>query len=390
METDDKFRAGRYILQPQGYRAFIPANLPPVPPISMDDEMWTLLSQADRALGRLDGSTTVLPNPDLFVYMYVRKEAVLSSQIEGTQASLIDLVEFESKAAESGIQGDVEEVVNYVAAMNYGLNRLKELPLSLRLIREIHEKLLKGVRGADKNPGEFRSSQNWVGAPGSRPDTARRVPPPPYEMQGALDNLEKYIHDETPVPLLIKVGLVHSQFETIHPFLDGNGRVGRLLITFLLCERGVLQRPLLYLSHYFKQNRTEYYDRLQAVRDTGDWEPWLKFFLRGVAVVAQEATVTARKVVDLREEDRRRVTVQMGRGAGKGLVLLEQLYSRPIVDVVAVSKIVGRSIPIANDLVRELCKIGILKETTGRKRNRSFAYSAYLDLFTDNDVVAGS
>jgi len=390
METDDKFRAGRYILQPQGYHAFIPANLPPVPPISMDDEMWTLLSQADRALGRLDGSTTVLPNPDLFVYMYVRKEAVLSSQIEGTQASLIDLVEFESKAAESGIQGDVEEVVNYVAAMNYGLNRLKELPLSLRLIREIHEKLLKGVRGADKNPGEFRSSQNWVGAPGSRPDTARHVPPPPYEMQGALDNLEKYIHDETPVPLLIKVGLVHSQFETIHPFLDGNGRVGRLLITFLLCERGVLQRPLLYLSHYFKQNRTEYYDRLQAVRDTGDWEPWLKFFLRGVAIVAQEATATARKVVDLREEDRRRVTAQMGRGASKGLVLLEQLYSRPIVDVVAVSKIVDRSIPIANDLVRELCKIGILKETTGRKRNRSFAYSAYLDLFTDNDAAAGS
>ena len=390
METDGKFRAGRYILQPQGYRAFIPANLPPVPPISLDDEMWTLLSQADRDLGRLDGSTTVLPNPDLFVYMYVRKEAVLSSQIEGTQASLIDLVEFESKAAESGTQGDVEEVVNYVAAMNYGLNRLKELPLSLRLIREIHEKLLKGVRGTDTNPGEFRSSQNWVGAPGSRPDTARHVPPPPYEMQNSLDNLEKYFHDETPVPLLIKVGLVHSQFETIHPFLDGNGRVGRLLITCLLCERGALQRPLLYLSHYFKQNRTEYYDRLQAVRDTGDWESWLKFFLRGVAVVAQEATATARKVEDLREEDRRRVTAQMGRGATKGLVLLEQLYSRPIVDVMAVSKIVDRSIPNANDLVRELCEIGILKETTGHKRNRSFAYSAYLDLFTDNDAAAGS
>jgi len=372
MDTDDKFRAGRYILQPQGYRTFIPANLPPIPPVSMDDEMWTLLSQADRALGGLDGSTAVVPNPDLFVYMYVRKEAVLSSQIEGTQASLIDVVEFESKAAESGIQGDVEEVVNYVAAMNYGLSRLKELPLSLRLIREIHEKLLKGVRGADKNPGEFRSSQNWVGPPGSRPDTARHVPPPPYEMQSALDNLEKYIHDETPVPLMIKVGF------------------GRLLITFLLCERGALQRPLLYLSHYFKQNRTEYYDRLQAVRDTGDWESWLKFFLRGVAVVAQEATATARKVEDLREEDRKRITAQMGRGATKGLVLLEQLYSRPIVDVVAVSKIVDRSIANANDLVRELCEIGILKETTGRKRNRSFAYSAYLDLFTDNDAAAGS
>jgi len=390
MDTDNTFRAGRYILQPQGYRAFIPANLPPIPSVFMDDEMWMLLSEADRAIGGLDGSTTVLPNPDLFVYMYVRKEAVLSSQIEGTQASLIDLVEFESKAAESGIQGDVEEVVNYVAAMNYGLNRLKELPLSLRLIREIHEKLLKGVRGADKNPGEFRSSQNWVGPPGSRPDTARHVPPPPYEMQSTLDNLEKYIHDETPVPLLIKVGLVHCQFETIHPFLDGNGRVGRLLITFLLCERGALQRPLLYLSHYFKQNRTEYYDRLQAVRDTGDWESWLKFFLRGVAVVAREATATARKVEDLREEDRKRITAQMSRGATKGLVLLEQLYSRPIVDVVAVSKIVDRSIPNANDLVRELCEIGILKETTGRKRNRNFAYSAYLNLFADDDIAARS
>lgn len=390
MNTDDKFRAGRYILQPQGYRAFIPASLPPIPPISMDDEMWTLLSQADRAIGGLDGSTTVLPNPDLFVYMYVRREAVLSSQIEGTQASLIDLVEFESKAAESGMPGDVEEVVNYVAAMNHGLNRLKELPLSLSLIREIHEKLLKGVRGADKSPGEFRSSQNWVGALGSRLDTARYVPPPPYEMQGALDNLEKYIHDEVPVPLLVKVGLVHGQFETIHPFLDGNGRVGRLLITFLLCERGVLQRPLLYLSHYFKQNTTEYYDRLQAVRDTGDWESWLKFFLRGVAIVAQEATATARKVEDLREEDRKRITTQMGRGATKGLVLLEQLYSRPIVDVVAVSKMVDRSVANANDLVRELCEIGILKEMTGRKRDRRFAYSAYLDLFADGDVVARS
>lgn len=390
MDTDDQFRTGRYILQPQGYRAFIPADLPPIPPVSTDDEMWMLLSQADRALGGLDGSTTVLPNPDLFVYMYVRKEAVLSSQIEGTQASLMDVVEFESNAAESGIQGDVEEVVNYVEAMNYGLNRLKELPLSLRLIREIHEKLLTGVRGGDKNPGEFRSSQNWVGPPGSRPDTARHVPPPPYEMQAALSNLEKYIHDEAPVPLLIKAGLVHCQFETIHPFLDGNGRVGRLLITFLLCERGVLQRPLLYLSHYFKQNRTEYYDRLQAVRDTGDWESWLKFFLRGVAIVAQEAAVTARNVEDLREEDRRRITAEMGRGATKGLVLLEQLYSRPIVDVVAVSKMVDRSVANANDLVRELCEIGILKETTGRKRDRRFAYSAYLDLFADGDAAARS
>jgi Fic family protein len=384
METDSKFRAGRYIQQPQGYRAFIPTDLPPVPPISIDDEMWTLLSQADRALGRLDGATEALPNPDLFVYAYVRKEAVLSSQIEGTQASLIDVVEFESQAATSENPGDVEEVVNYVAAMNDGLSRLKELPLSLRLIREIHERLLQGIRGADRGPGEFRTTQNWIGASGSRPDTARHVPPPPHEMLQSLDNLEKFIHDETPMPLLVKVGLIHGQFETIHPFLDGNGRVGRLLITFLLCQRGVLQRPLLYLSYYLKQNRTEYYDRLQAVRDTGDWESWLKFFLRGVYAVAQEATATARKVVDLREEDRRKITEHMGTSAAKGLVLLEQLYSRPVVDVAAVSQMAARSMANANELVRKLVEIGVLKEISGRKRDRKFAYSAYLDLFADD------
>jgi Fic family protein len=384
METDSKFRAGRYIQQPQGYRAFIPTDLPPVPPISIDDEMWTLLSQADRALGRLDGATEALPNPDLFVYAYVRKEAVLSSQIEGTQASLIDVVEFESQAATSENPGDVEEVVNYVAAMNDGLSRLKELPLSLRLIREIHERLLQGIRGADRGPGEFRTTQNWIGASGSRPDTARHVPPPPHEMLQSLDNLEKFIHDETPMPLLVKVGLIHGQFETIHPFLDGNGRVGRLLITFLLCQRGVLQRPLLYLSYYLKQNRTEYYDRLQAVRDTGDWESWLKFFLRGVYAVAQEATATARKVVELREEDRRKITEHMGTSAAKGLVLLEQLYSRPVVDVAAVSQMAARSMANANELVRKLVEIGVLKEISGRKRDRKFAYSAYLDLFADD------
>jgi Fic family protein len=381
METDSKFRAGRYIQQPQGYRAFIPTDLPPVPPISIDDEMWTLLSQA---LGRLDGATEALPNPDLFVYAYVRKEAVLSSQIEGTQASLIDVVEFESQAATSENPGDVEEVVNYVAAMNDGLSRLKELPLSLRLIREIHERLLQGIRGADRGPGEFRTTQNWIGASGSRPDTARHVSPPPHEMLQSLDNLEKFIHDETPMPLLVKVGLIHGQFETIHPFLDGNGRVGRLLITFLLCQRGVLQRPLLYLSYYLKQNRTEYYDRLQAVRDTGDWESWLKFFLRGVYAVAQEATATARKVVDLREEDRRKITEHMGTSAAKGLVLLEQLYSRPVVDVAAVSQMAARSMANANELVRKLVEIGVLKEISGRKRDRKFAYSAYLDLFADD------
>ncbi len=284
--ANSKDRAGQYIQQPTGYKAFIPSDLPPNPSVGMDPEMWDLLSRADRALGRLDGSTEILPNPDLFVFMYVRKEAVLSSQIEGTQASLMDVLEFEAQAMDSGKPSDVEEVVNYVGAMNHGLQRLQELPLSLRLIREIHEKLLANVRGGERNPGEFRSRQNWIGPPGCKLSEAFFVPPPPVEMMRALGELEKFLHDESPMPFLIKVGLAHAQFETIHPFLDGNGRVGRLLITFLLCEKGILKRPLLYLSWYFKKNRGEYYDKLQSVRDRGDWESWLKFFLKGVEQVA--------------------------------------------------------------------------------------------------------
>jgi Fic family protein len=239
--------------------------------VRVDQELWTLLSQADRALGRLDGSTEILPNPELFVFMYVRKEAVLSSQIEGTQASLMDVLEFEQQALEPGHPQDVEEVVNYIAAMKHGLGLLRELPVTLRLIREIHAQLLVGVRGSERTPGEFRRSQNWIGPAGCTLQTAQFVPPPPAEMQDALTALERFLHDPEPMPVLLKVGLAHAQLETIHPFLDGNGRVGRLLITFLLCEREVLRRPLLYLSYYFKRHRTEYYDRLQAIRERGDW-----------------------------------------------------------------------------------------------------------------------
>ena len=376
-------RAGRYIKQPAGYRAFIPNQLPPQPPITLDEEMWNLLSKADLAVGRLDGSTETLPNPDLFVFMYVRREAVLSSQIEGTQASLIDVLEFEAQAAEPGHPEDVAEVVNYVAAMNHGLERLGKLPVSLRLIREIHAKLMQGVRGAERNPGEFRTSQNWVGPPSSTLANARYVPPPPHEMRQALDNLEKFLHQEQPMPALIKVGMAHSQFETIHPFLDGNGRVGRLLITFLLCEREILKRPLLYLSHYFKLNRAEYYDRLQAVRDHGDWENGLKFFLQGVAQVAEEATLNARRIVKMREEHRELILNRLGRASGKALQLLERLYFRPIVSVPAILEITGLSFANANSLARQLGTIGLLQETTGRKRNRRFSYHPYLELFEE-------
>ncbi|MDI6852214.1 MAG: Fic family protein [Deltaproteobacteria bacterium] len=377
-------RAGQYVQQPQGYRAFIPKGLPPHPQIRMDHEMWTLLSQADRALGRLDGSTEILPNPDLFVFMYVRREAVLSSQIEGTQASLIDVLEFEEKALEPDHPRDVEEVVNYVNAMNFGIERLKNLPLSLRLICEIHDKLLAGVRGSERNRGEFRRTQNWIGPPGCTLAEAQFVPPPPHEMEESLGNLERFFYDQTPMPMLIKVGLVHAQFETIHPFLDGNGRMGRLLITFLLCEKGILQRPLLYLSYFFKRHRAEYYDRLQATRDKGDWEGWLKFFLRGVYEVAQEATDTARKIVNLREEHRQLITERLGRGAPKAHALLESLYFRPIVSVALVTKITGLTYPNANSLVKQFTQIGLLHEITGQKKYRRFSYDPYLELLRDD------
>ncbi len=271
-------RAGRYIKQPSGYSAFIPADLPPKPPIKMDSKLIRLLSDAHGSLCRLDGVASVLPNVDLFVAMYVKQEAVLSSQIEGTQSTLENVLEFEVDAKGKDVPKDVEEVVNYVQAMNYGLQRLEELPLSLRLIREIHEILLEGVRGEHRTPGEFRRSQNWIGPAGATINKATFVPPPVNEMKQALGNFEKFLHDEDSFHILVQAGLAHAQFETIHPFLDGNGRVGRLLITFLLCEKGVLHQPLLYLSSYFKAHRAEYYDRLSAIRTDGDWEGWLRFF----------------------------------------------------------------------------------------------------------------
>jgi Fic family protein len=377
-------RAGRYVEQMAGYKAFIPNPLPPTPEIIMDQEMWNLLSQADRALGRLDGATDALPNPDLFVFMYVRKEAVLSSQIEGTQTSLIDILEFESQALEPENPQEVAEVVNYIAAINYGLERLKSLPVSSRLIREIHKELMQGVRGAERAPGEFRHTQNWIGAGGCSLAKATYVPPPPYEMLQSLDNLEKFLHSPQPIPTLIKVGLAHAQFETIHPFLDGNGRTGRLLITFLLCEQNILQRPLLYISHYFMKYRSEYYDRLQAVRDSGNWEGWLKFFLRGVYEVAQEAAATARKIVNLKEEHRQLVLNTMGRKSGNAIALLESLYFRPIFNVEHAEEITSLSYPNANALIKALSDIGLVEEITGQKRNRAFSYAPYLAVFRDS------
>ena len=375
-------RSGAYISQTTGYKAFIPKPLPPIPPIDIDGEMHTLLSNADRALGRLDGSIQTLPNPGLFVFMYVRKEAVLSSRIEGTQSSLNDVLEVEAKVFDKRHPSDVNEVLNYVLAMNSGLDRLKEIPLSVRLIREIHEKLMRGVRGKDKRPGEIRREQNWIGPAGCSIKEATFVPPPPQVIEDGLAELERFLHAETPdIPALIKIGLAHAQFETIHPFLDGNGRVGRLLITFFLCEREILIRPVLYLSHYFRQHQQQYYDLLQATRDEGDWEGWLKFFLTGVAKVSNEATETARQIVALREAHRRLIAEGFGGAAGNGLAALEYLFERPIVQVNEIADLLDLSFAGANNLVRRFVAAGLLTESTGRARNRRFRYGQYIDLF---------
>jgi Fic family protein len=312
--------------------------------------------------------------------MYVRQEAVLSSQIEGTQSSLEDVLQFEVDAKGADVPKDVEEVVNYVRAMNFGIQRLEKLPLSLRLIREIHAELLKGTRGAHRTPGEFRRTQNWIGSGGASLSTATFVPPPVPEMKEALNKFEKFLHDDS-LPVLIHTALAHAQFETIHPFLDGNGRVGRLLITFLLCERKVLHRPLLYLSHYLKMHRAEYYDRLMAIRNDGNWEAWLKFFLRGVGEVSQEAIETARRIFALRDEHRQAINRDLGSNASGAFSLLDDLYEQPIISVRLVEQHLKSSFVTANKLVEQFIKLGILNETTGRQRNRRYAYGPYLDLF---------
>ena len=350
----------------------------------VDGEMQALLSKADRALGRLDGAVQNLPDPDLFVFMYVRKEAVLSSQIEGTQSSLNDLLAAEAELFDAERPKDVPEVLNYVAAMKLGLEKLATLPLSVRLVRDIHARLMQGVRGQERQPGEIRTSQNWIGPAGTGLGAAVFVPPAPVEVPQHMGQLESFIHADTPdLPALVKVGLVHAQFETIHPFLDGNGRVGRLLITFLLCEREILSQPVLYLSHHFRRYQQNYYNLLQAIRDQGDWESWLKFFLDGVATVANEATDTSRAIVSLRETHRAKIIDTFGGAVGNGLTTLEHLYRRPLVQVNDIRNILGCEYPTANAVVQRLTNAGILIETTGNLRNRRFAYRDYIAIFAE-------
>ena len=354
----------------------MPPPLPPQPPVRLDD-LVGLIEQASRALGRLDGVTSILPAPPLFLYMYVRKEALLSSQIEGTQSSLSDLLLFENDEIPMVPLDDVLEVSNYVAAMNYGLKRLGEgFPLSLRLIREIHDILLRKGRGSSKQPGEFRRSQNWIG--GTRPGNALFVPPPPEELGDCLDKFEKFLHDDK-LPTLIRAALAHVQFETIHPFLDGNGRLGRLLITFMLCAEGALKSPMLYLSLYFKQHRKQYYDLLQAVRDRGNWETWVEFFLIGVVEAADEAVETARQLLKLFEEDRARIR-SSGRLAASMLRVHDLLQRQPITGIVPASRELKVTHPTVMKAIANLERIGIVREVTGRQRGRLFAYTKYMNI----------
>ena len=363
-------------------RAFVPAPLPPDPPLKLSGARQRLLERALLACGRLDGVTALLPDPELFLYAYVRREAVLSSQIEGTESSLSDLLLFELDEAPGVPFDDVVEVSGYVAALEHGMSRLREgFPLSNRLLREVHEKLLARGRGADKQPGEFRRSQNWIG--GTRPGNARFVPPPPQHVEDCMASLERSIHATNDgLPALVKAALAHAQFETIHPFLDGNGRVGRLLIVLMLFDAGVLDQPLLYLSYYFKQHRDEYYRLLDTVRTEGDWEAWLDFFLEGVESTAGSAVDTAHRLLALFRDDAARVQT-LGRAAANALRVFDALRARPLATLNALTESTGASYPTVARAVESLENLSIVREITGRKRERVFAYMRYLAILNE-------
>ena len=381
---------GRYIVTRTGGEqvcAFVPYPLPPDPPIALDGRLQQSLETALIALGRLDSISILLPEPSLFIYMYLRKEAVLSSQIEGTQSSLSDLLMFELDQARGAPIDDVTEVSNYVAALEHGLERLRgDFPLSNRLIREIHSVLLSRGRGSDMSPGEFRRSQNWIG--GSRPGNAAFVPPPPGEVADCMGALERFLHaTHDGLPMLARVGLAHLQFETIHPFLDGNGRVGRLLITFLLCHAGVLREPLLYLSLYLKRHRSTYYALLNDVRRSGDWEEWLDFFFQGVRETSEDTVSTSRRLMDIFEEDLVSIRDSGGRRASSVLRVHQALKKRPILTIEEVRKAEGMAFSTVSAAMELLVELKIAREITGQTRNRFFVYDRYLSVLREGTEV---
>lgn len=392
VENQATTRLGRYVSTvafDETVNAYVPPALPPNPPLELSENLLNRLSEADRAIGRLDGVAMLLPDKALFLYMYIRKEAVLSSQIEGTQSTLDDLLRFESNALSGQPLDDITEVSSYVDAMMYGLKRLRDpqgLPLSLRLIREMHSRLLRKGRGASKNPGEFRRSQNWLG--GTRPGNAEFVPPPINEMHACLDDLERFLHDDSqPIVPLIKAALLHVQFETIHPFLDGNGRLGRLLIALFLVEKKVLSEPLLYLSLYFKTHRSTYYQHLQNVRLKGDWETWLEFFLEGVAITANNAYDSAMRIISLFRTDRERIAAVSDQ-TSTILRIHELIQSSPFLNATQASERSGLSVPTVNKAFDGLERLGIVREITGKQRGRVFAYQAFLDILDEGMCVS--
>ena len=374
-------RSGQYISQLSGYKAFIPSPLPPNPPVKIDESMNELLSEANIALGRLDTMGYLLPNIDYIIAMYVRKEALLSSQIEGTQASLDDIFEYESDVLIKNIQ-DVEEVVNYIKALNHGLKRLKEFPMSIRLIKEIHNILLSQTRGMDKTPGEFKRSQNWIGPAGSTLKNASFIPPPPAETLDAIGELELYFRNTHKLPILITCALIHYQFETIHPFLDGNGRIGRLLITFYLCWKQVMQKPLLYLSYYFKLHRQEYYDRLNLVREKGDYEQWINFFLKGVIWTSESALETIKQVLALADTHKKKL-IKEKISSPMAIGLLDYLFVKPHVSTHEVSEHFQMTFQTAQTLINHFVEMEILREITGKKRDRRYSYWQYLEYLSE-------
>ena len=380
-------RAGSNIQQLTGYKAYIPELLPPTnPELQLSLELISLLSLADQKLGKLAGLTSVIKDPDLFVYLYVRKEALLSSQIEGTQCSLEDLFDAEDDT-ESEMSLDVKEVSNCVMAMNSGLTKLKTFPVSSRLLKELHHNLLTGTRGDNKRPGSFRTSQNWIGRPGATLMNADFVPPPPADLDRLMSNLENFIHEHNAYPPLVKVALVHAQFETIHPFLDGNGRLGRLLITFLLVSWDVLDKPLLYLSYFFKANRTEYYTKLMNIRFKGEWEEWIKFFLKGVVESSEMASIAAIDIYKLHEEDR--IKIQSAKSNSMAMKVFDILCKHPIVTVKDLQKLAGIDTYItASRCISTLKELGILKEMNTNKRNKKYIYESYLKILRRDTITA--
>jgi Fic family protein len=374
-------RSGRFVVQSSDYKAFIPSSLPPNPEILIQGGIQHLLTDANIALGKLDTMGYLVPNLDHIIAMYVRKEALLSSQIEGTQASLEDLFEYESQVSLKNAN-DVKEVVNYIKALNYGMQRLKEFPMSIRLIKEIHEILLSDARGNHKTPGEFKKTQNWIGPAASTLSSASFVPPPPQETIEAMSDLEKYLHENSDLPLLVNCALIHYQFETIHPFLDGNGRLGRLLITFYLYWKNSLQYPFLYLSYFFKIHRQEYYDRLNLVRERGDYEQWISFFLKGIIWTASSSLLTIKNILNLQEQHKK-LLIKEKLSSPYAIALLDLLFEKPHVSIKEIAKQFDMTYQSAKTLISKFVKMEILKEISGRKRDQRFSYWEYMALLSE-------